>query len=103
MLAICIASGPSLTQQDVDHCRSKGKVYAVNNVHTLAPWADVLYACDQAWWDEHKSVPDFPGEKWTIDRIAAKNYGLNRIDIAHGHWSNTPGKIATGMNSGFKP
>ena len=103
MLAICIASGPSLTQEDVDYCRGKGKVYAVNNVYTLAPWADVLYACDQAWWDEHNGVPDFAGQKWTIDRIAAKNYGLNRIGIANGsHWSNIPGEIALGMNSGFQ-
>jgi len=101
--AVCIASGPSLTQEDVDYCRGKGKVYAVNDVHRLAPWADVLYAGDGSWWDHHAGVPEFAGEKWTVDRGAARRYGLKRIGIASGvPWSNFPGEIATGRNSGFQ-
>jgi hypothetical protein len=51
---VCIASGPSLTREDVDACRgAAGVVLAVNDTITYAPWADVLYACDRRWWQEH--------------------------------------------------
>lgn len=103
MRAICIASGPSLTQEDVDYCRGKGKVYVVNDAWRLAPWADVLYAADEAWWEHHKGVPEFAGEKWTVDRPAAKKYGLNHIGLAMGAaWSSWPGEVAYGCNSGFQ-
>ena len=48
--AVCIASGPSLTQADVDYVRGKARVIVVNNGYLLAPWADVLYAADARWW-----------------------------------------------------
>lgn len=102
--AICIASGPSLTQADVDYCRGKGKVYVVNDCYKLAPWADVLYACDYEWWKHHNGVPDFQGEKWTISHPAWAEYKLNLVGNlpATSPWSDRPGHIATGRNSGFQ-
>lgn len=106
--AICIASGPSLTKEDVDFCRGKGRVYVVNDCYRLAPWANVLYACDGPWWNEHKGAPGFNGEKWTLDFQASRDWRLNLIphrkDIS---WSNNPEWIATGGhkgggNSGFQ-
>jgi len=101
--AICIASGTTLTQEDVDYCKGKGKVYVVNDCHKLAPWADVLYACDGVWWDEYQGVPEFTGQKWSIDFAACKKYGLNQVGVNHQFaWSNYSNSIATGGNSGFQ-
>lgn len=100
--AICIASGPSLTQADVDYCRGKGKVYVVNDGYRLAPWADVLYACDDRWWKFHAGVTEFKGERWTLDPHAASRYGINLIGTCEDEWSDKPDCIAKGGNSGFQ-
>jgi len=105
--AICIASGPSLTQQDVDFCRGKAAIYAVKEVRLMAPWADVLYAADGDWWDNlyknHSGAPDFAGRRVTLDDQAAARHGLElykyKTKLA---WSDTPGLIATNGNSGFQ-
>ncbi len=102
---ICIASGPSLTAKDVDYCRGKGRVYVTNNGFFLAPWADVLYACDGRWWDHyHKQVAEnFKGEKWTIDDAAAVKYGINTMGVLNDAiWSDDPRAITLGGNSGHQ-
>lgn len=102
--AICIASGPSLTPEDVQYCQGKGRVYVVNDCHRLAPWADDLYACDLKWWDYHAGVPQFTGRKWTINKDAALKYGLNYV--APGRSSDVfimhESKLALGSNSGYQ-
>lgn len=101
--AICIASGPSLTPDDVDYVRGKGRVYAIKENHFLAPWADVLYAADTDWWEDRNGVPEFIGERWTVSDEAAKKFGLNHVNgDSYITWSNTPGLIATGGHSGFQ-
>lgn len=96
---VCIASGPSLSQEDVDYVRGKSKAYVVNDVYKLAPWADALYACDCDWWDVHK--PEFSGKKYTISEEAANKYGLERVEYdTKQKWGKE--KIATGGNSGFQ-
>lgn len=101
--AICIASGPSLTKEDVEFCQGRGKVYAVKECKDLAPWADVLYAADTDWWERLNGVPDFAGERWTVSQEAAKKYGINVIDYKpQDKWSNDSSWIATGGNSGFQ-
>lgn len=104
---VCIASGPSLTQDDVDYCLGKSVVYAVKECHLLAPWADVLYAADGDWWDDlYKTkggAPHFKGQRWTVDEVAAKRYGLSLIPYkSASKWSDDPSFIATGGNSGFQ-
>jgi hypothetical protein len=98
--AICIASGTSLTKEDVDYCKGKAFVYVINTTYKLAPWSDVLYACDEEWWDYHK--PDFAGQKWTINEKAAEKYNLNLIKHDSCIKFGTEGIIATGNNSGFQ-
>ncbi len=102
MTAICIASGSSLTQEDVDYCRGKGKVYVVSDCYKLAPWADVLYSCDERWWRHHDGVPDFKGEKWTLDPHAAANHAVNLIGTCEDAWSLNPEAVAKGGSSGFQ-
>lgn len=101
--AICIASGPSLTPEDVEYCRGKGRIYAVKEAHILAPFADVLYCADDDWWDNKKGVPDFAGEKWTVNEACARKWKLNYIPGCNTiSWGKTPELIAYGGNSGFQ-
>lgn len=66
-LVVCLATGPSLTQADVDRVRGRATVVCVNDAHRLAPWADVLYSSDRYWWAYHKAVPPFAGARATIE------------------------------------
>lgn len=101
--AICIASGPSLTKEDVEFCFQMGKVYVVNDCHKLAPWADVLYSGDREWWQYYNGVPEFKGDKYTCDPHAANAFGINLVNLMHHEafylGDNT---IASGKNSGFQ-
>ena len=58
-----IATGQSLTQEDVDYVRGKCRVIAVSNAYTLAPWADAMVSHDQSWWWHNRKAFDFAGEK----------------------------------------
>jgi len=68
---VIIASGPSLTKEQVNYCYGKAIVIAINDNYQLAPWADYLYACDPHWWEWHKDSPtllSFKGKKYTQDK-----------------------------------
>lgn len=70
---VCIASGPSLTKEQVDMVRDSGhKVIAVSNNYQLIPTCDVLYSADSCWWlhfytDAH-SVCHSKTEFWTSNK-----------------------------------
>ena len=98
--AVCIASGTSLTKEDVNYCQGKASVYVVNNCYQIAPWADVLYACDEEWWDHYK--PEFAGAKWTLNENASKKYNLNYIEHDAEALFCDKERIATGNNGGFQ-
>ena len=66
-VAVCIASGPSLKREQVNYVYGRAKVIAVNNNWELAPWADVLYACDVKWWNHYRGVPEFFGVKYSLE------------------------------------
>ena len=78
---VCIGSGPSLTAEDVDYCRGRAKVIAINNAYQLAPWSDVLYACDGAWWDWHQGAPDFGGIKVSSTKNAMRWPGILLLEL----------------------
>lgn len=105
---VCLGGGPSLTAEDVDFCRGKARVIAVNDAYRLAPWADALYACDVTWWQRHQGVPSFTGPKWSL---AQPNWGA-----WHDRWpeiqrlknggadglSLDQSELRTGKNSGYQ-
>jgi hypothetical protein len=64
---VCLGGGPSLTQAQVDACRGRAHVIAINDAFRLAPWADVLYACDWQWWKANPEAYDFAGLKVSIE------------------------------------
>jgi len=102
--AICIASGPSLTADDVARTRHiPATVYAVNDCHRLAPWAHALYAADFTWWHHHQGVSSFPGRKITVDEHAARQWGLEHVPSDDSiFWGGPKFPIALGLNSGFQ-
>lgn len=64
-VAVIIAGGPSLTQEQValvHRAREAGtvRVIAVNDAYLWAPWADVMYASDSSWWQDHARGIDKP-------------------------------------------
>lgn len=69
---VCLATGPSLTQADVDYVRGKAQTIAVNDAWTLAPWADILYSSDRYWWAHHQGVPEFAGKKAGIEHTPGR-------------------------------
>lgn len=112
-MVVVAASGPSLTPEVARAVRGQ-RVIAVNDAYRLLPFADVLYACDSAWWRAHKGVPGFAGERWTSQGTAgrvrhndksdiAPLYRLNLIEGRDGEgFSTDPAVIHYGSNSGFQ-
>ena len=100
---VVVASGPSLTQEDVEYCRGRAAVVVVNDNYKLAPWADVLYAADPEWWDHHRGASEFAGLRVTQDAGAARRWRLHYIESrAESGFSLAPGVIHRGDNSGFQ-
>lgn len=105
---VCLGSGPSLTPADVDLCRGRARVIAVNDTFTLAPWADVLYACDASWWLSHPAANSFAGQKWSLDHHSWADYRARFPDVQH--LANTgpsgleldPSGLRNGRNSGYQ-
>lgn len=105
---VVAATGPSFNAQVARECCIFNMI-AVNDAYRLAPWAEVLYACDASWWDVHKGCPDFHGEKWSSHdnetnnkTKCAKTYGLHLVP---GHKSNRfslDDTVSYGSNSGFQ-
>jgi hypothetical protein len=71
-----LGGGPSLTREQVDYCRGKCRVIAVNRAYAWAPWADILYGHDTRFWRQHAEAQrigdidfppalEFPGLKLT--------------------------------------
>lgn len=98
-----LASGPSMSQAVADAVRAAGvPAIAINTTHRLAPWADLLYACDPEWW-QHPTNADahrFRGVKVCLGGVVA---GVHRLHIAGTLGVSTqPGCICTGGNSGYQ-
>jgi hypothetical protein len=89
-----IASGPSLTEEDIEIVRNMDvKVIVTNDTWRIVPWADVLFFHDRKWWNHYKDEIDFKGEivTWidvkdprvTRERIKAYgNSGAGAISLA---------------------
>ncbi len=111
--AVCIATGPSLTAEQVEVVRRAGaRTIAVNDAYLLAPFADVAYFADVKWWNWHKDRAEwksFAGEKCSIfvggnqktstASEAAVNLLMNASAMG---FSSDPGSICTGSNSGYQ-
>lgn len=103
---VCIATGPSLTHEDVASVRGRARVIAVNDAYQLAPWADCLYAADGKWWRWHQGVPGFAGLKFSINERADQNRSkLGAVILKNAGrrgLSLSPTGLTTGSNSGYQ-
>jgi hypothetical protein len=86
--------------------RGRVRVIAVNEAWRLAPFADVLYGCDGAYWSHHEGVPGFAGLKVTQDQQAAVKFPeLNAVTVKAKQdqvLMRQAGVIGDGGNSGFQ-
>jgi hypothetical protein len=104
---VVIATGPSLTADQVKQVRASGDpVIAVNNGYEYAPWADLLYACDLKWWVNYREKgklggagnKSFAGLKVSLEEtpypevLRIGNGGTFGFDERHDH-------VRTGKNS----
>jgi hypothetical protein len=103
-----VVAAPGLTEDVAEACCGFPAV-VVNNAWQRLPSADVLFACDSAWWHFHRGVPAFEGEKWSSHGTSNdkhdvwRAYGIHVIGGKHGtEFSTTPGVIHYGSNSGFQ-
>lgn len=101
---IILASGPSAVEQPIGLARNRCKVVAINNSWQLAPWADVLYASDSAWW-EYSDYSGFAGLKVSRSDVP----GVERVHLRGepGRYHNDlifeePGVVGSGGSSGFQ-
>lgn len=100
---VVLATGPSLTAEDVGWCRGKAPVVAVNDAYRLAPWADVLYAADAKWWRQHQGVPTFRGLRYSLHPDSRKILEVAVLE----HTGDTgierePTGLRRGQNSGYQ-
>ena len=104
-----MASGPSLCAEDAHKVRDwqragHGKVIVVNTTFRMAPWADVLYACDGGWWREYGPEVDqkFTGRRFCYAQYGTKHDATQVPSTGRTGLSKTPGSITTGGNSGHQ-
>lgn len=111
---VCIASGPSLTREDVEAVRGRARVIVVNRSIELAPWADVWYAADARFWKwAHRGDADwadvkriagaYAGLKFTVTVESTKWPGVTLLGRGPSHGlSLDPLKLCLGGNSGYQ-
>lgn len=104
---VCLGTGPSLTQADVDACRGRARVIAIKDAIRLAPWADVLYGAGadaSKWWqrpDNQPWIQAFGGLKFALDPEVKRMATV----LANGPMkglSLDPTKLALGHHSGYQ-
>lgn len=97
---VVIGGGPSLTPEDVAACRGQ-HVIAIKEAYLLAPWADVLYACEAKWWKHYGGAPTFTGLKYTMEPVPfadvqpLANTGAEGLEL-------DPSGLRHGYNSGYQ-
>ena len=106
---VVMASGPSLCADDVKLVRKwrkegRVKVCVVNTTFRMAPWADVLYACDGGWWREYGPEVDqkFTGDMYCYAQFGTR-FGAKQVPSAgQTGLTSRQGSITTGGNSGHQ-
>jgi hypothetical protein len=106
--AVLLATGPSLTEDDVEFVKGKARVVAVNDAYRLAPWADVFYASDVPWWARHhQHLAECQGMKFTVgqSRTPKPIKGLPDVQVLRNTGTlgleRDPSALRTGLNSGY--
>jgi hypothetical protein len=89
---IILASGPSLTPEDIETVRQSGlKTIAVNSTWKAARFCHVIYAGDRKWWHEYRHEIDIDAKRVCFSLAACRLYKLK----------HHKGKKEKGYNSGM--
>lgn len=104
---VCVAAGPSLTQEDVERVRGRARTVVINWIWKLAPWADCLYACDREWWESVEAPPigEGPTLKVTLGHAGRPDvHVLQFLRNATGvpGLATDPAFLRTGKNGGHQ-
>jgi len=105
----CIASGPSLTAEQVEVVRKAGiPALVCNDSYLIAPFAHVLYWADSKWLKWHlprQEFKAFAGERCTIQSstFQADDPEIHVLKNGGGEGLSTdPSSIFTGSHSGYQ-
>lgn len=102
---VLVASGPSARDIPLASAQGKARFVAINDSWRLAPWADILFACDLAWWNKESGCPDFHGMKITAEARAKQKYPDLRLISCRKSTdriiTRIKGSVGWGGNSGF--
>lgn len=94
---VILASGPSLST--VPAMSPKVRTIAIKDAIRLAPFADVLYACDAKWWKHHGPTLDYQGPRYALEPTpfaqVLRHTGQTGIE-------RDPTALRTGKNSGYQ-
>ncbi len=95
-----LASGPSMGKNVVDDVFASGMpAIVINNTYVLAPWADMLYAADAAWWHAHPAAADFQGLRVTVQDVP----GTRKLRCSGPTgFDPHPGAVRSGGHSGYQ-
>lgn len=101
-----VASGPSVTRQDVALLEGRLPTLAIKKNVELAPWAEVVYGCDHGWWRSVRGLPDYKGLKLAYSP-KAQEYGSRLVSIPDHANSDAlrfakVGEVGGGGCSGFQ-
>lgn len=97
-----LASGPSMTPAVAEAVRAAGiPAIVVNTTHRLAPWADLLYAADEAWWmhPDNRDALQFAGLKVSVGVVPGVLRLRNGGNVG---FDPDPQSLRTGGNSGYQ-
>lgn len=113
---VIIGGGPSLTAEQVNACKGRARVIAINDALRLAPWCDVHYFCDDKWWRWHHGkawYQAFSGLRITLENLHLAKDEPALKSVQNASRPDAPGKptealceapigVMTGMNSGYQ-
>lgn len=93
-----MCGGESMTQAAADAVRAAGlPTIVVNTTFRLAPWADLLYAADAAWWRHTPDALKFRGLKVSMEEVE----GVHQVGrVGRVGYDLKPEGIYTLCNSG---
>lgn len=110
-IVVLIATGPSLTAEQIEYVKKKRKrgkcrVIAINEAGVstykplAAPWADMLYAADRAWWQHYK--PEFYGYRVSGEPVEGVNTIPLKMLEREEPMSRDPSTVVSCGHSGFQ-
>lgn len=109
--AVLVATGPSLTAEDVALVRDNAKhlrVIAINEAGLpqyaplAAPFADILYAADRAWWQHYRPTrPDYQRHVSGEVVEGVETIALTMLERGQ-PMPREPGAVVSGGHSGFQ-